>query len=217
MSVGVGVVIPVKPLGRALMRLSSVLDAPSRRALQEAMLADILAACAVVPAIIERIVVTSDCDAAALAERLGARVVPDANPPTGINTAVARGLAELTCPALVLMADLALATPGDLEFVIANALQAPGATLVSSLDGTGTNAMLLSPPGVIEPHLGPGSMALHLAYARRAGVPVRVLERPRLGLDVDTPDDLARFRADHGTGAAGRLIARLDAATPSGR
>lgn len=206
----VGAVIPVKPLGRALRRLSPVLDGAGRRALQEAMLADILMACRDCAALEGVVVVTSDPDARAIAHAHGARVVADHAPARGINAAVARGLAEVGGPALVLMADLALARPADLAFVIDEALPAPGATLVASRDGTGTNAMLLDPPDVLDPHLGPRSLGLHLDQAARMGVAVRVLERPALGLDVDTPQDLAAFWRIPSDGQARRVLSRLD-------
>lgn len=186
-------VIPVKPLDRALRRLSGVLDDASRRALQAAMLTDLLVTCSATRQITRTIVVTNDASAAALARRTGADLVADHDPPRGINAAVARGLRGLTGQAIVLMADLALARPHHLERVIADALPAPGVTLVPSRDGTGTNVMVLNPPRILEPHLGPGSLCRHLRQAHELDVPVRVLESSALSLDVDTPEDLARL------------------------
>jgi 2-phospho-L-lactate/phosphoenolpyruvate guanylyltransferase len=204
--VRVGALIPVKPLDKALMRLAGLFDAPVRRDLQAAMLTDILACCSCVPEIERTVVVTSDPQATEIARAHGVEVVADHTPARGINAAVARGLEVLDQPALVLMADLAGARPSDLEFVLANALEAPGATLVRSLDGTGTNVMLLNPPGVIEPHLGPGSLRRHLDHAERLGVAVRVLDRPALSLDVDTPTDLAIFMRAPVDGATRRVL-----------
>lgn len=208
----VAALIPVKPLDKALMRLASVLDSSIRRELQAAMLTDILSCCRCVPCIERTVVVTSDPEASALATMYGAEVVPDHQPARGINAAVARGLESLTQPALVLMADLASARPSDLEYVIENALAPPGATLVRSLDGTGTNVMLLSPARVIEPHLGPGSLRRHLDQAERQAVSVRVLDRPALGLDVDTPADLAVFLRAPVDGATRRVLTRAGVA-----
>lgn len=206
----VGAVIPVKPLGRALRRLAGVLDGPARRALQEAMLIDLLTCCQACPQIDPVVVVTSDPQARAIAGAHGAAVLADHVPARGINAAVGIGLSAIGAQrALVLMADLALAAPEDLAFVLDRALPAPGATLVASRDGTGTNAMLLAPPEVIEPHLGPGSLGLHLEQAARHSVAVRVLERPALGLDVDTPDDLAAFWRIPSAGVTRRVCVEL--------
>ena len=202
----VAALIPVKPLDKALMRLAGLLGARVRHDLQAAMLTDILACCRRVSQIEYTIVVTSDHEAAEIATAQGAKVIADHSPPKGINAAVSRGLETLSSPALVLMADLAGARPSDIEFVLANALPSPGATLVRSLDRTGTNVMLLSPPGVIEPHLGPGSLRRHLDQAERQGVVVRVLDRPALSLDVDTPADLAVFLQNPVDGATRRVL-----------
>jgi len=193
---GTWALIPVKRLGGALRRLASALDAPVRRELQVAMLDDVLSACAAVPGLSGVLVVTSDPDAAALARaRAGARVIPDHDPPRGMNGAVARGLGALADDgvpaALVLTADLPLAGPDDIAAVLAASVPGPSAVLVPSHEGTGTNAMLLRPPGAIVPRLGPDSLARHLEAAARAGVVVRRLERAALGLDIDTPRDLA--------------------------
>ena len=43
----------------------------------------------------------------------------------------------------------------------------------------GTNALLLSPPDIIEPHFGPGSLEAHLRAARDAGATVQLVVDPR--------------------------------------
>jgi 2-phospho-L-lactate guanylyltransferase len=47
----------------------------------------------------------------------------------------------------------------------------------------------------MPPSFGAGSFARHAALARAAGAEVKVAELPSLGLDVDTPADLAALRA----------------------
>lgn len=194
--------IPVKPLGGALRRLSAALDERTRRELQEAMLVDVLAACAGAAGLAEVRVVTSDPRAATIAAAAGAVAQADHLPAKGMNAAVRLGLAAAARGgaggALVLTADLPLASPEDIDAVIAAAPPAPSATLVASLDGTGTNAMLIRPPGALAPELGPDSLARHLTQAAARGLPVRRLERAGLALDIDTPADLARLVADGG-------------------
>ncbi len=225
MSGGVWAVIPVKPLRGALRRLTAALEAPARRELQVAMLTDVLTACAATPALDGVLVVTSDPDASALARAIaGARVVPDHEPPRGMNAAVARGLAAVAeggaDAALVLTADLPLARPEDLETIAAAGGPAPSAVLVPSHDGTGTNAMLLRPPGALAPRLGPDSFARHTAQAARRGIVPGRIELPRLALDIDTPADvvaLVRAGGDCATldvCARLRLAERIEAGSP---
>lgn len=188
-------VIPVKPIGRALGRLSSVLVPDERRALQEAMLADLLDACRESTRIDATFVVTSDPVAGALARTAGALVLVDHVPPRGMNPAVALGQAEaedrLFDCVLVLTADLPLVRAGDLDTVLDALPPARGAVLVPSRDGTGTNALALAPPFGIATRLGPNSRSAHEAALMNAGVVVREIDLPALALDVDTPDDLA--------------------------
>ena len=46
----------------------------------------------------------------------------------------------------------------------------------------------------MEPAFGEGSFARHAARARAAGAALQVADVRSLGLDVDTPDDLAALR-----------------------
>jgi 2-phospho-L-lactate/phosphoenolpyruvate guanylyltransferase len=61
--------------------------------------------------------------------------------------------------------------------------------------GTGTNALVLTPPDVLAPSFGPGSLERHVAAASAAGVPAGMEEVPTLMLDVDTPGDLSALIA----------------------
>jgi 2-phospho-L-lactate guanylyltransferase len=187
-------VIPVKRLDRALGRLAAVLSPRERRTLQEAMLRDLLGACRGCDALAETLVVTADPDAAALAADLGARVLPDHTPPRGMNAAVAIGLADAVRGrrlALVLTADLPLATAEDLTRVVAAAPGGRGIVLVPSRDGTGTNALLMVPADAMPTELGPDSRGHHRAHAAAQGLEVVEVMLPRLALDIDTPADLA--------------------------
>jgi 2-phospho-L-lactate guanylyltransferase len=212
---GVWAVVPVKPLRGALRRLTSALEAPVRRELQVVMLTDVLNACAGAPGLAGVMVVTSDPDAEDLATRLArARVVPDHDPPRGMNAAVSRGLAAVAAEgaeaALVLTADLPLAQPADIAAILERRTEGRSVVLVPSADGTGTNAMLLSPPEALRPQLGPDSLARHTAQATRRGLPLTRLSVPRLALDIDTPADLGVLMAGGGTCATLEACTRLE-------
>jgi 2-phospho-L-lactate guanylyltransferase len=206
--------VPAKRLEGALRRLAPALPRPVRRELQVAMLRDVFGACAGSDALAGLLVVTSDPEVAALARAAaGAKVVADHEPPRGMNGAVARGLGELSgrgaAAALVMTADLPLAQPEDIAAILAAAPPPPSVVLVPSHEGTGTNAMLLRPPRALDPHLGPDSLARHLAQARWRGMRALRLERPGLALDIDTPADLAALIARGGQSATHTACARL--------
>jgi 2-phospho-L-lactate guanylyltransferase len=103
----------------------------------------------------------------------------------GIEAALARGARRV------------LLVPGDCPLLDATEVEAlldfagPGVTIVPDRHGTGTNALVLDPPGAMAPAFGPGSCARHAALAQRAGVRVSIRRVPSLAFDVDTPEDLA--------------------------
>jgi 2-phospho-L-lactate/phosphoenolpyruvate guanylyltransferase len=69
----------------------------------------------------------------------------------------------------------------------------PGVAIAPDRAGTGTNGLILRPPGVISFRFGTGSFALHVAEVERAGVPLVAVNRAGLAFDLDTPEDLARW------------------------
>jgi 2-phospho-L-lactate guanylyltransferase len=211
----VAAIVPVKRLDRALMRLAGVLDAAARRELQEAMLADVLEACRSCDRLANTIVVTSDPDATRIAEGLGARMIPDHAPPKGIDAAVSLGLAAArddgADAAVVLFADLPLLSSADLEALLDAEPRGP-VTIAVSRDHTGTNALVLRPPSVMPPALGPGSLARHERRAMDLGITMRAIDLPGLTIDVDTPDDLAAFLQTGRPCATARACERIHVA-----
>ena len=70
------------------------------------------------------------------------------------------------------------------------AIDPPVVVIAPDRRGRGTNALLSSPPGLIEYDFGPDSFERHTARAKAAGVRIVVCEIPSIGLDVDLPEDL---------------------------
>jgi len=186
-------VLPIKTFARAKDRLAEAVGAPDRQELAEAMANDVLEALFAVPELDGVVAVTAEPRAAAAAREAGAEVVPDprevgqsAAATLGIEAALQRG------------ASRALLVPGDCPALLPQEVSALLAArepvvIVPDRHGAGTNALLLSPPDVIAPSFGDGSFARHAARGRHVGV--AVAEVPSLGLDVDTPGDLAALRA----------------------
>ncbi len=186
-------VLPVKSFGRAKSRMG--LEEPKRSALAAAMVDDVLDVLVEVAALDEVLVVTREPLALEAAARTGAAVVHDEHE-AGHNDAAALGATA----ALRRGAERVLLVPGDCPGVdaaeVAELLhdERPGVTIVPDRHGSGTNALVLAPPGAMRPSFGPGSFARHAALARAAGLPVRVAAVPSLALDVDTPEDLTALR-----------------------
>jgi 2-phospho-L-lactate guanylyltransferase len=79
----------------------------------------------------------------------------------------------------------------EVDQLIERAADPPSLLIVPDRHGTGTNALLLTPPNAISPSFGPDSRARHEARALVAGLHYETVEVPSLGLDIDTPEDLA--------------------------
>jgi 2-phospho-L-lactate guanylyltransferase len=201
-------VLPVKSFGIAKQRLGDAF--PHRPTLAEAMVGDVLAALGQVAGLDELIVVTAEPAAARAAAETGAFVVHDPEE-AGQSAAASRGIAA----AVERGAERALLVPGDCPALdpaeVGELLErdAP-VVIVPDRHGSGTNALLLTPPHAIAPSFGTGSFARHAALARGRA---QVCEVRSLGLDVDTPDDLQALRAALAAHAGGapRTRALLDA------
>ena len=92
--------------------------------------------------------------------------------------------------ALTLTAEILAKHPEDVETLIAAAKKPPVVVIAPDRHGTGTNALLMSPPGLIEYDFGPDSFSRHQQRAKQAGAKVVVCELPSLELDLDVPEDL---------------------------
>jgi len=188
-------ILPVKSFASAKQRLAGSLGAGPRQALAQAMFSDVLGSLQGASGLDGVVVVTADRAASAAASGTGAPVLVDtaeAGQSKAALIGIRHALAEGHERVVLVPGDTPLLEPGEVSSLIADA---PPVVIVPDRHGTGTNALVLSPPHVIEPSFGPDSLARHLAAAEKAGVPRRVEEVPGLALDVDTPDDLAALLA----------------------
>ena len=90
--------------------------------------------------------------------------------------------------------DVPLLRSVDVEDIFAGLDEAPSCVIAPSRDGTGTNALLRSPPRAFPSFFGKNSLARHREAARAAGVAIKIIHNPRIELDVDEPDDLELLR-----------------------
>jgi 2-phospho-L-lactate guanylyltransferase len=214
------VAVPVKDLVNAKQRLVRALAPEQRQRLARAMLCDVLRALAGA-GLDATWVVTRDPDVAAIAASLGADVVSEAAN-DGHTAAVARAQAEAARRGAHVFAtvpgDVPCLTADEVRMLVAAAADAPSAVFVPSRSGLGTNGAALAPPGVMPLTFGEPSFENHLAAARRRGLAPRVLPLPRLGLDVDGPDDLHALVSEGGETESGRLVASwgIGALRPAG-
>ncbi|HEX4668764.1 MAG TPA: 2-phospho-L-lactate guanylyltransferase [Solirubrobacterales bacterium] len=185
-------VLPVKRFNAAKQRLAAGLGGEQRRTLVAAMVADVLEAISEARTIERTIVVSGDPVAQALAADVGAEVVPDPNEGGHVGAVlagIARAEAEGAACVVLLAGDCPLLEPRELDRLLTGVPEGY-VGIVPDRHGTGTNALVLSPPDAIVPAFGEGSRARHVAAAREAGIAFGVEELASLGLDLDTPADV---------------------------
>ncbi len=204
------VLVPIKAFAIAKNRLAGALDPEARVRLARELAAGVLHAAAPLPVY----VVCEDDEVAAWAEAAGARAVRSNG--GGLNAAVEHGVSALAdegfAQVCVVHADLPAAR--DLARVTGRT----GVTLVPDRHGDGTNVLCVPARSGFRFAYGPGSFARHVAEARRAGLPVRVLHIAELAWDVDTAADLGELLPPAARQAGGATTAgRYPAPGPSGR
>jgi 2-phospho-L-lactate guanylyltransferase len=194
------ILIPVKDLTRAKQRLAPLMTQEERTRLAWTMLENTFAAAAQARNVDRIAVVTLYAPAIELARKFGMELIAESEQVSesvsvdfGSREAKTRGATSV----LRLPIDLPLITAADIEAVLEcdgeHDVRPPAVVIVPSRDGTGTNAILRRPPDLFPSHFGPGSLAKHLAEAKRAMADCMVIDLPRIALDIDDPDDISEF------------------------
>jgi 2-phospho-L-lactate guanylyltransferase len=185
--------LPVKDLNNAKKRLMGALTPEERFALAGAMLADTIRAVRGVRCAEKIFVVTNYDPVMQLAEENRWEILREEQQISESHSVDAaskiceqRGVTAL----LRLPLDLPLIQSSDIDELLAEECQAPALVIVPSRDGTGTNAMLRTPPTLFPSHFGNGSFAKHLDEAEMAGARAIVRRNSRLEMDVDDEADL---------------------------
>jgi len=201
----IAAIIPVANLEGAKTRLGETLDAEERQDLVNGLLARTVVTALAVAGLDDVLVVSPDREVLARAAELGARTLRQRS--HGLNAGVRDGRDDAVAGG----ADAILVLPIDLPFLSDAAIEAvlrplgddagadgPDQTVVLVTDrhGTGTNALALRPPDVIDVAFGPGSRAAHRARAEAAGARYSEVADSPLTVDLDTPEDLVLIGAE---------------------
>ncbi len=202
--------LPIKDLRNAKQRLTAVLTPGERFGLAQAMLADTIRAVGGVQRADKIFVVTNYEPAMEIAAknswdvlREEQQISESASVDYASRLCAERGVTAL----LRLPLDLPLVQANDIDDLLATECAAPAAVMVPSRDGTGTNAILRTPPRLFPSHFGPNSFAKHRSEAEQAGASIIVRRNERLEMDVDDESDLrALLRRDLTDTATGRWL-----------
>lgn len=187
--------LPVKAPGGAKLRLRDILTPPQREALARCMFEEALARLLEVRGLDRVVVASSDAAVLRHAEAAGAAILPEAAQKGHSDSAdrAARQCMEWGATTVAFVPiDVPMLQAVEIEEIMATAkaVPAPSLVIVPSLDGTGTNAMVRTPPDLIESRFGPGSFRAHVEQAEAKGAQVIVVRPAGLVFDLDTPGDV---------------------------
>ena len=191
-------IVPVKPLRRGKSRLAGALSEDERTELNRTLLQHTLQTLTDLKELEEVLVISRDPQALTIARNYGARTVREDGQPE-LNTALKRAtvVAQVyaTRGVLVLPADLPLISRSDVMMLIERAAEPPVVVIAPDRHEKGTNALLISPAGLIEYDFGEDSFQRHCELVRKSGARLEVVNLPNLGLDLDVPEDLELIRS----------------------
>jgi 2-phospho-L-lactate/phosphoenolpyruvate guanylyltransferase len=190
-------IIPVKPLRSGKSRLAGALTADERAELNRTLLQHTLKTLSNLKEVEHVLVISRDPQALTVARMYGARTVREDGQPH-LNTALKRAtvVAQVyaTRGVLVLPADLPLISREDVLTLIEHTTDPPVVVIAPDRHEKGTNALLISPSGLIEYDFGENSFQRHCQRVKEAGARLEVVNLPSLGLDLDLPEDLELVR-----------------------
>lgn len=187
------VILPVKPFDDAKERLATGLAAGQRRLIAEAMVRDVVAALARAREVDGMVVVSAEPKLTEIAGDTADAIIPDER--TGHSDAALAGVAWAVQNdfnrVVMLPGDCPLLDAGELDDLITRTREDRiEFAVIPDRMGTGTNALVISPPNAVAPSFGPDSRQRHIAMGLSAGRRVAEHEVPSLALDLDTADDL---------------------------
>jgi 2-phospho-L-lactate/phosphoenolpyruvate guanylyltransferase len=192
-------IVPVKPLRRGKSRLSAILDKESRIALNHCLLENTLFVLTEVQEIEQVLVISRDPQALAIARSFRARTIQEAGTPH-LNHALERATLFARRHAvrgvMIVPADLPLINTLDIQKLLHLASKPPSVVISPDRHRKGTNALFISPPGIIKYQFGEKSFHLHCQQAITSGAHLEIADLPSLSLDLDMPEDLQLVRRE---------------------
>jgi 2-phospho-L-lactate guanylyltransferase len=186
-------IVPVKRLSRAKGRLEEHFSRADCTRIARALFEDALELCHAVE-FLSWLVVSDDPDVIDTAASLGVGTFKDRG--AGLNSALREAIAVLAewgaRSVTVVPSDIPLAETADLEDVLDTGAASDLVVVPARADG-GTNVLYMSPPDLLEPQFGRGSLAAHVRAAGARNLRCSILPLDRVELDIDTIEDVDAF------------------------
>lgn len=185
-------IIPVKPFSSGKSRLSDRLTVQQRILLNHSLAENTINTCKAIPALEHLLIVSSGREMHRFAIKCGVEFVEE--PAGGINAALeaaaAYAIKNGADSLLILHGDLPSIRKPELDILVHAGGRHNSICIVSDHHKTGTNALLLNPPGCIPFQFGEGSYLKHVSAAHYHDIEVINLNLPSISFDLDTIEDL---------------------------
>ena len=186
-------IVPVKPLRLGKSRLAGVISDDDRIQLNIKLLENTLKTLSQIQEIGQVLVVSRDANVLSIARNYGAKTILENGAPQ-LNKALMRATVFAQQHAirgvLIIPADLPLISKSDILSLLRLGKEPPIVVISPDRREDGTNALLISPAGLIEYDFGPGSFERHCRRAKLAGVKLEIIKLSTLTFDLDIPEDL---------------------------
>ena len=191
-------VIPVKPFAEGKSRLKEILSDHQRSDLNLQMFDHVLSITAATIGPANTIVVSPEQTALEMARNTGAIAVREETR-AGLNSALILGAATAQSTGadalLILPTDLPTLSQSDLEAILNAAGHSPFVVIAPDRLKQGTNALLMSPLGIIGFSFGKNSFSVHRETASAAQIEPVIVHRDGLAFDIDMPEDYRQLKA----------------------
>lgn len=185
-------IVPVKPLQLGKSRLAKILTDEQRLILNRRLLLHTLRALGEIQEIDHILVISRDPAVLSIARQHSAYPVQETGR-LNLNHALAQATAiadENGCDRIMIMpADIPLLTRNEVKQLILKLVDPPVVVISPDRRREGTNALLVSPPRLVQYTFGYHSFGKHCENARQAGARLEILELPNLAVDIDLPED----------------------------
>ncbi|NCF74349.1 MAG: 2-phospho-L-lactate guanylyltransferase [Gammaproteobacteria bacterium] len=189
-------ILPIKSLDGAKQRLRNILSPNERKELMLNSARDVLTALTRSSRLSGILLVSKDKNAVALGNEFGVRILKVGSD-NGQSEAIEQAATFLrehgVTSTLTIPGDAPLLLAEDVDIVCDTLKKGPAITIVSNVDGTGSNCIGASPSNSIPYQFGTNSFTKHVASAYELGIEPKILSLPRLELDIDTVSDVSRL------------------------
>ncbi len=191
-------IVPFKNFKEAKSRIREDLSGTATFSLVRCMLEDVLWQVKKSKVSDKNFIVTKDEEAIRMANKIGIEVLVETsqvNENVSVDWA-SKHLASLGGERVLrIPSDIPLVQSKDIDEIFNFALTNNSCVIVPSISGTGTNAILRSPPNVIPSFFGSNSLKKHIEAFKETKTRYSVIKNSNIALDIDCVDDLTKLRS----------------------